>query len=343
MTEGSAPHIADDFLQTLRQRAAARPRTLVFPEGDEPRVQDAVVECLRDGLANVVVIARSPDAGDAILARAADRPEPSPLQLLQADDRHLVERTEVHLRDVRRDKGDSQEAIESMARDPLFQAGMLVTGREAHGAVAGAVRTTADVVRAALVSIGTADRIRTLSSAFYMVFEGSHTAGPAVLTFTDAGVVPQPTSEQLAEIALSASHARARIVGDEPRVGFLSYSTKGSAEGPAVERVREAFLAFREIAPDVSADGELQGDAALSPAIAERKAPGSEVAGRTNVLVFPDLGAANLAYKLVQHLGGAVALGPVLQGLALPYNDLSRGATTSDIVSVACITSLMAE
>jgi phosphate acetyltransferase len=190
--------------------------------------------------------------------------------------------------------------------------------------------------------VGLAPGVRTLSSAFYMSGMAEDPSGAEVLTFTDAGVVPDPTAEQLAEIASTAVAARRRIVGDAPRVAFLSYATRGSAEGTSVEKVREALERFRAREPGVPSDGEMQADAALVPEVGARKAPGSAVAGRANVLVFPDLDAGNIGYKLVERLGGAHALGPIFQGLAYPLNDLSRGAGAEEIVHVACITALVA-
>lgn len=326
-----------DFLAVLRRRASEARRTLVYPEGGDPRVLEAAAECLDEGLAEVVLLG-DPEALRAGLGRHGVDGERA--TLLPTTDPDRVRRTLDHVRQRRAGKDDGEDALSGMAADPLMQGAAMVASGEVDGMVAGCVRTTADVVRAALVCVGLAPGIRTLSSSFYMVFGDDHPMGPRVLTFTDAGVVPAPSPEQLAEIATAAVVARERIVGDTPRVAFLSYSTKGSAGGPAVDAVRAALEDFRRRMPDVSADGELQADAALNAAVAERKAPGSTVAGRANVLVFPDLGAANLSYKLVQHLGGAMALGPVLQGLARPVNDLSRGATAADIVAVSCITAL---
>jgi phosphate acetyltransferase len=214
---------------------------------------------------------------------------------------------------------------------------------QADGCVAGAVHTTGEVLRAALQLVGPAEHTATISSAFYMVvqaFRGG--SAEEVLTFTDCAVVRYPTPQQLAEIALVAAADRRAIVGDEPRIAFLSFSTAGSASGDSVEAVREAVALVRARAPHLAVDGELQGDAALIPDVATRKVPGSAVAGTANVLVFPDLDAGNIAYKLVQRLAGASAVGPIIQGLRRPCSDLSRGASVDDIINVAAITALQA-
>lgn len=298
----------------LVRAAKVRPR-LVFAEGGDPRVAAAAAEVEERGVARAVVI-----GGRGGIDPAADE---------------RLGRIAAHLRARRPDKVADDAAAAELARDPLrFAAGLVAIG-EADGCVAGAVATTADVIRAGLLALGTAPGIPLVSSAFYLAFDDGR-----VLTFTDCAVVPDPCADQLAAIAWGAAVARRKLVGDVPRVAFLSYSTRGSAAGPAVDKMAEAARLFREQHPEVVADGELQGDAALVPEVAERKARGSPLAGAANILVFPDLDAGNISYKLVQRLAGAAAIGPILQGMARPMSDLSRGATARDIVEVAAMVAL---
>ena len=236
--------------------------------------------------------------------------------------------------------GAGIEVVAGNAAERLEISHRMVADGRAGACVAGAVHTTAEVIRSALKHIGVAPGIKLVSSAFYMVFSGRNDLPSEVLTFTDCAVVPYPTAENLRDIALAAAADRRRIVGDEPKVALLSFSTHGSAAGGSVEIVRAAVRLIRDHDPRLVVDGELQGDAALVAGVAERKAPGGAVGGRANVLVFPSLDAGNIAYKLVERLGRAQAIGPVLQGLAKPAADLSRGASVEDIINVAAVAAL---
>ncbi|HEX6747911.1 MAG TPA: phosphate acetyltransferase [Longimicrobium sp.] len=325
-----------DFLSTIRTRARDRLRRLVFPEGHDARTLEAVTRIVADGLAIPLVIGGDLTRADLDDLGAVDVEVVDPA----TDPRRAGLAARLHER--RRAKGMTEEEALRAVADPLLYGALMVGAGHADGSVAGAANTTGDVIRAAIYGVGPAPGIRTVSSSFYMVVPPFRSDDAEVLTFTDGAVIPDPTAEQLADIALAAAEARPRVVGDAPRVAFLSYSTVGSAQGPSIEKVREALAIFRAKSPDIPADGELQVDAALIESIGSKKAPGSPVAGRANILVFPDLDAGNIAYKLVQRLAHAEAIGPLLQGLAKPCNDLSRGASVDDIVNTACLTSLMA-
>jgi phosphate acetyltransferase len=324
------------FLEKLAQRAESAGRRVVLAEGDDERVREAALRLQGTGHVEPVLLASARSPAPPGGWRGAFH--------VPADDPELERYAELY-REARSRKGEGldQEAARAQLSDPLYFAGMMVQSEAADGAVAGASHATGDVIRAALRTVGIAEQARFVSGAFYMVvpsFRG--TPAHEVLTFADAGVIPHPDAEQLMEIAAQASRMRRVIVGDEPRLAFLSFSTRGSADSPSVQKMRKAHDLFRELCPHIAADGELQADAALIRHVGQQKAPDSPVAGHANVLIFPDLAAGNIAYKLVERLANATAIGPILHGLARPYNDLSRGADPASIEWVAYVTALMA-
>jgi phosphate acetyltransferase len=325
-----------NFLGDVRRRAAATRRRIVFPETADERIRAAVVALAADGIVDPVVILdpSAPDTHDATRALGVEIRDPAsdPFAGVAAD--RLVAR--------RGGRITNEEAVR-LLHTPLFFADALVGDGQVDGCVAGAVHTTGEVLRAALWMVGPQAGVRTVSSSFYMVVPPFRGNEPEVLTFTDCAVVRYPAATELADIAIAAASDRRRVVGDEPLVAFLSFSTHGSASGASVDTIHAAMDDVRARAPHLAVDGELQGDAALIRLVADRKAPGSRVAGRANVLVFPSLDAGNIAYKLVQRLAGASAVGPVVQGLRRPCNDLSRGAVVDDIINVAAITALQAD
>ncbi|MEO5987796.1 MAG: phosphate acyltransferase [Candidatus Eisenbacteria bacterium] len=328
------------LMERVRRVALARPRRLLLAEPGDERIVRAAAKLAREKYAEVALI------GDPEMARATARRSDIQLgsvTLLDAADPDSIARTRAALVTARGDRLLGAE-LDRCACDPVYQAAWRVRDGLADCYVAGAVRTTAEVLRPALWLIGMAPGVKSVSSFFLMVLpQGSPLAGAQerVLTFADCAVLPDPDPEQLAEIACLAADHHHRLTQEVPHVAMLSFSTRGSAKHAAVDKMREATRLARERRPDLHIDGEMQPDAALVPDVGQRKCPDSVVAGYANVLVFPNLDAGNIGYKLVQRTAGAAAIGPMLQGLRRQANDLSRGCTTEEVVDTATIACVM--
>jgi len=326
-------------MNRIIELARAASRRVVLAEGADPRVLDAAIRADRDGLARIVLVGPASQIADGIAQRGGDPkrftiedPQSSPLAQPFAD---------AYL-EMRRHKGVDATKARAAVSDAVGFAGMMLREGHADGMIAGAVVTTAHTIRTAFQIIGRAPGVNTVSSFFLMIMNEPHHVREGTLVFADCALVVEPTAEELADIALAAAQSYTAIMEEEARVAMLSFSTMGSASHERVKKVAEATEKVRAARPDLKVDGEMQFDAAFVPAVNKAKAPNSVTGGEANVFVFPNLESANIGYKIAQRIGNAMAIGPVLQGLAKPVNDLSRGCSADDIYSLIAITSLQA-
>lgn len=325
-----------NLIDKMIQRAKANKQRIVLPEGTEERTLRAADKLLSDEIANIVLLGDPEEIRDMALQMGLTNINKA--EIINPKEHNNKEVYIDQLVELRKNKGMTTEKASKVVEDPLYLSCLMIKNGDADGEVAGAQNTTGDVLRPALQIIKTLPGVKVVSGAFIMYTQTPQFGEDGVLLFADCAVMPNPNAEELASIAVSSAQTMQSLVGVEPKVAMLSFSTKGSAEHEMVDKVREATAIAKEVNPLLMIDGELQADAALVPEVGKSKAPGSSIAGKANVLVFPTLESGNIGYKLVQRLGNAQAIGPVLQGMAAPVNDLSRGCSVDDIYNMVTIT-----
>ncbi|MDR2955248.1 MAG: phosphate acetyltransferase [Prevotella sp.] len=324
-----------DLIKQLLEKAKSNKQRIVLPEGTEVRTIQAADQLIRDGIADIILIGNQ----EQIKKLATELDLKNIEKATIADPLNYPKKEEYTnlLLELRKSKGMTPEQAAKLAEDPLYIGCLMIKNGDADGEIAGAQNTTGDVLRPALQIIKTAPGISVVSGAFLMFTTQKQYGKDGLLLMADCAVTPDPTASQLAEIAVATGNTARALVGEEPQVAILSFSTKGSAKHPLVDKVIEATQLAQKLDPTMNIDGELQADAALVPSVGSKKAPDSKVAGKANVLVFPSLETGNIAYKLVQRLGAAEAIGPILQGMAAPVHDLSRGCSVNDIYNMVAI------
>lgn len=325
-----------DFISKLKERAAKNKKRIVLPEGTEERTLRAADVILEEDFAHIVLIGNPDDIESE--SRRLVLKNISKATLLDPKNHEKKEAYTDLLYETRKHKGMTREQASELVEDPLYLSVLMIKSGDADGEVAGAVNATGDVLRPAFQIVKTLPGISVVSGAFIMVLKDKEFGEDGIIVFADGAVHPFPSTEELAEIAIATSQTTRSLLGIEPRVAMLSFSTKGSAKHEMVDKVIKATEIAREKDPTLKIDGEMQVDAAVIPEIGRKKAPGSEIAGNANIFIFPSLESGNIAYKLVQRLAHAEAIGPVLQGMAAPINDLSRGCSVSDIIGMVAIT-----